>query len=58
LEELKDPSVARLAQEKRTMTERYSGATFEPVFTVLSKEAVVRRPELPEYILTAIAVMR
>jgi hypothetical protein len=38
------------------MMERYSGATFEPVFTVLSKEAIVRKPETPEYILKVLAV--
>jgi hypothetical protein len=38
------------------MIERYSGTLFEPVFTILSKEAVVRKPEGPEYALKILAV--
>ena len=45
LEELKDPKGAKKAQAKRAMTEKYSGAQFEPVFTILSKEATVKQPD-------------
>ena len=45
LEELKNPKGAKEAQAKRAMIEKYSGAQFEPVFTILSKEATVKQPD-------------
>ncbi len=45
LEELKNPKGAKKAQAKRAMIEKYSGAQFEPVFTILSKEAIVKQPD-------------
>ena len=45
LEELKDPKGAKAAQAGRAMMEKYSGAQFEPVFTILSKEAIVKQPD-------------
>jgi len=30
------------------MVEKYSGVSYEPVFTILSKQAVVRQPKTPE----------
>jgi hypothetical protein len=49
LEQLKDPSAAKKAQQDRTMVEKYSGNSFEPVFAILSKEATVKKQGALEY---------
>ena len=45
LQEMKDPKGAKAAQAKRAMMEKYSGAQYEPVFTILSKDANVKQPD-------------